>query len=57
MEKETYTEDLKCGNCDAEETVEIPKGTRVSDFLGHGYPKFGGHACPNCGCTTMHKAR
>jgi len=40
---ETYFEKRKCENCGKENTLNIPKGTTIKDFLKN-------VKCFNCGC-------
>jgi predicted RNA-binding Zn-ribbon protein involved in translation (DUF1610 family) len=44
MEKQTYNLDVFCSNCDFQQNISIPMGTKVED-----------HACPNCGNKTLTK--
>lgn len=43
-EKQTYSVDVKCGNCEFSGRVNIPKNTPVSE-----------HPCPECGLKNLSK--
>jgi hypothetical protein len=42
--QETYDILVNCTNCSTQNSVQIPKGTTVHDFLAAGAD------CSNCGC-------
>lgn len=40
----TYNISVTCSNCSSQNTLEIPKGTTVQEYLA------AGALCTNCGC-------
>ena len=45
---DTYQANVMCTNCRKANTIDIPKGEEIEQFIDEA-------ECPNCGCSTLYK--
>jgi hypothetical protein len=57
--EETYMLKTICTNCDCIQSVRIPKGVHIEQYLQTGWSKCGvpqpAYLCSQCGCKTLTK--